>query len=355
MHPSRTRVVRSLLRRELAAPSPRRWAGAVAWAVGAVRRLPVVAAPLHLHLEITTRCNLACTMCEHSVWSDKGRDLPLADFVQRLEAAGPQLRSVDLTGIGEPLLHHDFEAMLAECARRGLRVRFNTNATLLSEQWAERIVGHGVDEVHVSFDGARKETFERLRVGGRFEKVQEGVKRLVAARRAAGKKMPWISIQMVLLDDTLAEVVELVELAAALGADAASFQGLLGDVLGSGAQNPFVTRPAEVLARLDAAERRAEALGIELVRPRPGKGPTVCPLPWTQAFVQVDGTVLPCCLYTQADQRTQIASDFGLGKLGDTPLAELWNDTPYRELRTALADGQRPGPCAGCPLPRGLY
>ena len=355
MHPSRTRVVRSLVRRELAAPSPRRWMGAVSWALGAARRLPVVSPPLHLHLEITTRCNLACTMCEHSVWSDKGHDLPLGEFVRRLDAAGPQLRSVDLTGIGEPLLHHDFEAMLAECARRGLRVRFNTNATLLTAPWAERIVGLGVDEVHVSFDGARKETFERLRVGGRFEKVQDGVRRLVSAKRAAGARAPWISIQMVLLDDTLPEVVELVELAAALGADAASFQGLLGDVLGSGAQNPFITRPAAVAAHLDAAEKRAEALGIELSRPRPGKGPSVCPLPWTQAFVQVDGTVLPCCLYTQADQRAHIASQFGLGKLGDEPLAALWNEAPYRALRTALAGGQRPGPCAGCPLPRGLY
>ncbi|HEY3354774.1 MAG TPA: radical SAM protein [Polyangia bacterium] len=342
-------VALQLLARELADPRPGQWPAVARLAWQTFRRAPALALPpLHLQVEPTSRCNLRCPMCEHGSFGGRGADLPPARLAGLL-AEVPALRSVDLTGIGEPLLHRGFAELLHLTGARRLRVRFNTNATLLAGAARALVLAGGVDEVHVSLDGATAATFDAQRPGAGFGRVTANVRALTAARRRGG---PRVSLQLVLTPASLAEAPALVDLAADLGADAVSCQGLLGV---PAAQNPLLAAPDAVRATLAAARARARRRGLTFTAPALRAPRGCCPLPWTQAFVQVDGVVLPCCLYSQRRERDGIARRHGMGRIGEQPFAAIWNGTGYRRLRTELAAGRRPGPCASCPLPAGLY
>jgi MoaA/NifB/PqqE/SkfB family radical SAM enzyme len=71
-----------------------------------------------------------------------------------------------------------------------VRVSTNTNLTLLSERRAELCVKSGLAEIHVSLDGASAETFERIRVRARFERVARHLRNLMMPRARLGSELP---------------------------------------------------------------------------------------------------------------------------------------------------------------------
>src|SRR5438093_7138189 len=90
--------------------------------------------PTELQLEVTSACNLRCAMClvryRPPVNKVEGA-LPIQVFDQLL-ADLPRLQAITLQGLGEPLLHPRLLEMVRRCHERGIRVGFNSNATLLS-------------------------------------------------------------------------------------------------------------------------------------------------------------------------------------------------------------------------------
>lgn len=118
--------------------------------------------PSRLQVEVTTRCNMNCSMCvkyapESEI--DEG-DLSLDDF-KRLEPTLKHCEKLVLNGIGEPLLHPDLGAMAA-FAREHMpshgSIGFQTNGLLFTEQRARELVGAGVDIFCVSVDSVDSST-----------------------------------------------------------------------------------------------------------------------------------------------------------------------------------------------------
>src|SRR3954452_9917828 len=83
--------------------------------------------PDHLQLEITSACNLRCTMClvryRPPVNKIAGA-MPLSMF-DGLIGDLPGLRQLTLQGLGEPLLAPDLLPMIQHAKARGVRVGFN--------------------------------------------------------------------------------------------------------------------------------------------------------------------------------------------------------------------------------------
>ena len=69
-----------------------------------------------------------------------------------------------------------------------------------------------------------------------------------------------------------------------------------------------------------------------------------CPYLWSTMSISWDGTVVPCCLDTWAEQP--------LGRIGEKPLLEIWNGEPLRLLRRKLLAGEYSDIplCSGCDL-----
>src|SRR3954447_1425902 len=144
-----------------------------------------MALPTELQVEVTAACNLRCEMClvAYRPPLDRAHNSFAIDGFRDLLDELPDLQKITLQGLGEPLLAPDLFAMIAAASERGIRVGFNTNATVLTRRKAERLVAAGLDWLHVSLDGATAATYEAIRKGSSFERVHRNVLGLVDVMR----------------------------------------------------------------------------------------------------------------------------------------------------------------------------
>ena len=144
-------------------------------------RTSLLSNPISLQIEPTTKCNLRCRMCLSPFWDRKGMEMSFTNFKKIIDQF-PLLVTINLQGIGEPLLNKDIFKMIEYCKSKKMIVLFTSNGTLINEKVAEKFVDYGLDYVIISMDGAVPETFEKIRIGANFNHVIENVKNLIAIR-----------------------------------------------------------------------------------------------------------------------------------------------------------------------------
>ena len=327
------------------------------------------ALPRELQIEVTGACNLRCRMCLVRYREPLDRRRASIDFerFKTLVDALPELETVTLQGLGEPLMAPDLFRMLDYGAARGLRMGFNTNATLLTRATAERLVEARLDWLHVSLDGATAETYESIREGGRFDTVRRNVRGLVDVMRARGATRPRLCIVFVAMRRNLAEVPDVVRLAAEWGIPSLRVQNLshsFSDTDPAGhyheirafaeAEALWQTPSASADGVFDEARALAAALGVRLRLPelaaaeaRAPAGPG-CDWPWRSAYVRQDGQVQPCCMVMGGDRAI-------LGDLAAASFPAIWRGARYEAFRAELATDRPPAVCRGCSMYRGVF
>src|SRR5438105_242214 len=173
--------------------------------------------PTYVQMEPVGQCNLRCRMCPIQFRHDGPPYGPPAfmnyEVFTRLIDQFVRLEELHLQGLGEPMMHPRFGDMVSYATRKGVRVTTNSNLTLLNAQRAERCVTSGLDCIHVSIDGATPDTYERIRVRARLERVLRNVEMLLEARTGLGSQRPLLRLVMVAMRQNLHELPDLVKLA----------------------------------------------------------------------------------------------------------------------------------------------
>ncbi len=106
------------------------------------------------------------------------------------ECAAAGCREVHLHNFGEPLMDPQLETRVAYAKQRGIpKVKIFCNGSLLNPRRASGLLEAGLDEIKISFDGATRDEFERIRVPLRFDRVVENVRELVRLRDALGASL----------------------------------------------------------------------------------------------------------------------------------------------------------------------
>ena len=101
-----------------------------------------------IYIEITNRCNLACSFCPRS--SRPRAFMEPALFEEILRKITGSTGHISLHVLGEPLLHPNIELLLAVSHTHGLRVNLTTNGTMLAGKRA-MLLGHpALRQVNVS-------------------------------------------------------------------------------------------------------------------------------------------------------------------------------------------------------------
>ena len=311
------------------------------------KRVPsLTVSPRSIQIECTTHCNLKCTMCEISYWTEPGGDLEIEKLRTMLDHL-PRLRRVDLTGIGEALMNRGFFKALKLLKSRGLYVTLNDNFTMMTEEAARRILELGVDQIFLSLDGATKQTYEKIRVGANFEKVIGNARRLVEIKRQMGKKRPEVKVNAVVSADNYRELPQIVDLTHELGIGMVQFVNVM--VFENTAALDTSALQGEVQAKFQEALTRARRCGvlvkIELFDKRPVKS---CDFPWKRNFVSYDGYVHPCCYTTQTGDRAS-QNQRSFGNLINSSFEEIWKSTAYSSFRNKMKAGIMPRACEHCP------
>jgi len=147
--------------------------------------------PAVVRLETTNACNARCIICPH-----REMRRPIATMGDGLyrqlidECAAAGCRDVHLHNFGEPLLDKQLEDRIAYAKQRGIRrVRIFCNGSLLAPDRARRLIEVGLDDVKVSFDGATREEFERIRPPLKFDTVVQNIVELVKLRDVLRSKL----------------------------------------------------------------------------------------------------------------------------------------------------------------------
>lgn len=148
--------------------------------------------PLSITLALDERCNLRCPTCRSQTITSLPRfeELALDRVAENLELVAPSLRKLELLGSGEVFYSPFGLALLRRLdAVRfpKLRVHLITNGILCNEAaWTD--LGRGAELVKmigVSIDAATPETYEAIRLGGKWRVLQRNLG-FIRSLKAAG-------------------------------------------------------------------------------------------------------------------------------------------------------------------------
>ena len=173
-------------------------------------------------LELTNRCNLACSICPRGMKRPVG-DMSDETFRTLFSEPLPRtVKGVRLCGYGEPLLHSDLFARAATIRQNNPRIDLDlsTNGVLLNADNAARLVAAGIDTVHISIPGPDPESFCRITGIPDMDTTAANVRSMVAAKR--GEK-PRVVIHSTIVDESRHQVPAARKFFRALGADAVEF------------------------------------------------------------------------------------------------------------------------------------
>ena len=277
--------------------------------------------PIVAMLEPTNRCNIRCALCPTS--QDKTtRALGVMswdDYRTIIDRIQPYIPTLYLMFAGEPFVCRDFERMVGYARQNHIETITSTNATLLNQDRARRLVHAGLDRLIVSIDGLTKETYERYRRGARFERVVENVRGLIAYRNRLGVRRPYVLMQFIAMRHNQHEIPRLRAFKRETGVDrvhvkAVSVPTWQGD--GEDVYRQWVPEAPD-LTRYQVGART-----IQVAKPQ-----SVCE--WVRkTVVYWDGTVAMCC-YDVDGRHT-------FGNLTRQTLPEIWDSRAYRAAREGI-------------------
>ena len=118
-----------------------------------------------ISLELTTYCNMACEFCAHDSCDRRNNHMDMDFFKEIVSQISKDTisRTVMLTVLGEPLLHPQLDAAVAEVAKQGLYPQVCTNGLLLDAKRYQRLLDNGLSLIQISIHDLTPATFAKYR------------------------------------------------------------------------------------------------------------------------------------------------------------------------------------------------
>ena len=275
--------------------------------------------PLSLSIEPTTSCNLRCPECPSGLRSFTRPTGMLDPEVLEavLNEVGPKLVYLNLYFQGEPYLHPQMNELVAMGAKHNLYTSTSTNAHFLRPERCAELVASGLSRLIISIDGMTQSTYASYRVGGQLDKVLEGTRNMVAARKANNGRGPHLVWQFLVVGPNEYEVQEVQEHARQIGVDELVIKTAQIDQPEDG--HPLLTQSPE-LRRYDR-----DANGVwKLRNPLADE----CWRMWQGCVMTWDGRVVPCCFDKDAHHT--------MGQVGQQPFKDIWFSPEYDAFRKQI-------------------
>ena len=219
----------------------------------------------HLTIEITSRCNLSCSMCVRNSWKDDQGDLDLKVF-RSLLSVFPRLDSLSLSGYGEPFLHPNLLEMI-RTARELLparsRIHLTSNGTLVDRNLVKEVVGAGLNGIALSMDSLEADAFESIRGGASLRSVTACLEDFAVLREGLPKDSFAIELSIVAMKRNIQELPRLIRFGADNHVDTLWVNNVLPHTE-TIAQEILYDRPSEhVLGLIGKTMERLRAMGLD--------------------------------------------------------------------------------------------
>ncbi len=322
--------------------------------------------PSSCYIEHTTKCNFYCPHCSKGYEPYLAADLSGDLINQFLDGLHPLPHRIIITGFGEPTIGTEYLPLMEQIIERGAIPSFNTNASTLNVGHIDMLV-NSQGHITLSIDGASKETFEEIRAGGNWDRLQKtlhSIQRIRSIYQPSG----WWGITFVAVRMNIHELPEMVRLANKFGFD----ELLVHDYQPVGKafdEQSLRNDPEKANHYFDISEELARELDLPLklppryatgvvsptssaakkffstkrLFPKKNRFPQRCNQPWVDTHVEYRGRVTPCCFSTR-----------DLGDLNKQDFESIWNGRRYRWFRRRIQTFFPPPECRDCHMYEGV-
>ncbi|MGF1501549.1 MAG: pyrroloquinoline quinone biosynthesis protein PqqE [Paracoccaceae bacterium] len=284
---------------------------------------PNLRPPMAMLAELTYRCPLACPYCSNPIeMAGRDRELDTATWAHVFaEAAELGVLHVHLSG-GEPAARRDLDALARAAQAAGLYTNLITSGIGLTEARLDALAEAGLDHVQLSLQGVDAEMADRIGgyAGGFTRKMQ-----VAGWVRARG--LP-LTLNAVMHRQNLDRLEDTIALAVEMGArriEVATVQ-----FHGWAERNRRALMPTKDQARAAArivSEARQRLRGVLAIDYVPADHHADYPKPcmggWGSTGLNItpDGRAMPC-------HAAHTIPGLAFPRVGETPLAEIWADSP---------------------------
>jgi radical SAM protein with 4Fe4S-binding SPASM domain len=250
-------------------------------------------------LEVSSVCNLECTMCPRTKFerSDKTALLSL-DLLKKLikEDSFKGSYFVELQMAGEPLIHPLLYTIVSLLQGTGVKVGLSTNGILINLELQSLLE---LDYLTISVDSITG--YEKLRVKGKVQKLIDNIKLFLDKN-----KKTVVDLQIIELPGWEGQLELLKELFPTVNIRTV--------------KDCFMT----IFQEVDAL---------------PVSG-SLCINPWISCSIQCNGNVVPCCF--------SFWDDIVYGNVNDRTLKDIWNGSEVKQLRNEHQSKNYRTICARC-------
>lgn len=275
--------------------------------------------PFNVSIEPTTSCNLGCPECPSGLknFTRSTGNLEYDFYKKTLDEIGDRLIYLYFYFQGEPYLHPKFLELVKYASQKNIYTVTSTNAHFLTERKAQETIASGLDRILISIDGTTQETYEQYRVGGSLEKVIEGTKNLVKAKREANSKTPHIIFQFLVVRPNQHQIEEVQKLANELGVDEVKLKtAQVYDFKNGNELIPDIDKFSRYKKQKDGTYK----IKNELLNH--------CWKLWHSCVITWDGKIVPCCFDKDAQHQ--------LGDLNSKSFREIWESDLYQSFRSRI-------------------
>jgi len=267
-------------------------------------------------------CNLRCFYCSQAKDREDlikdGFRFKLMDydvflkFAKQLKRFPDRLKLVFVSGMGEPLMHKRLPDMIARLRNLDVaeRLEIFTNGLLLTKETSEALVDSGLTRIRVSLQGLTSKKYKEISSADiSFEDLRHNLAYFFKVRKQC--KL----------------YVKVIDVALEPGEED-KFYDMFRDVSDEMFIERFVPYQLTMGDYDNAAGVTTTVYGDKIL------SADVCPEPFFNWQIDVDGNIYPCC-------PLGLPKSFSVSNVNHSTIFDMWNGEKARQLRLQLLGKQR--------------
>lgn len=299
--------------------------------------------PRQLRIESEKLCNLNCIGCRRRLDSDISKiSGPIHLTLERLQDITSQVpvKVVRFSGDSEPLVNPYLVEQLRYLKSKSMKPTFTTNGMLLDEKLIKTCEECGLFRISLSLTGATKESFERYRLGAKFDQV------LRNAYLVGKSKISLFLNYTMLTEELMDEIPEFTRIAKDVGATGVQF--LKPMVSDASFIPPNFPKLKGILDEVKALVKESSLICEGSLEP----GPIFreCYDPFVVPLISLNGDVFPCQHMANqrpeewyfGDKLTLPIQNYIMGNIHKENLKDMWRSDSYKELRRTIKITAKP-------------
>ena len=287
-------------------------------------------------IDITNSCNLRCIFCTRN--NSKVMRMETEDFKSIMNKVHKHVKALQLSCAWEYSIARNAAEIIKILG--DYRVPFTsiyTNGNILTDDVAEAVVDARINDFVISIGESKKETYEKIRRGGNFDKVFANIDKINCVKKRRSSDYPRICSNLTLINSNIGELLEFVQLAHEHGINEIRGRHLILNE-GLPMDGEIIRDKNAVNELIDNAYQKAVDYGIKLSIPKYSDEMTKkrCRAPLSQLYISSNGDVSICPRIHMYENIGNLIKDDLQSILGSTKLEDIKNQISAKVFKNPV-------------------